>query len=163
MDHKMFLEYVNGNKTTQSCVEIIKKPDLEFTHHIDSLINEFVSVKGLIKYIDFQCEIVEGGCKETPYAKRCCCHDCKNNVGYIHLMFEHDLKFYARHFSGKTGFWRKGKGCILPHHRRSTTCLTHNCNHTDKGYKHFAKGIFEVGRLLKATRVAIIDTCAKGV
>jgi hypothetical protein len=164
MKEEIFLKkYVNGSIAKQSCIQVIKKPKHYYSYHLNNLINQFVSIKGLIKYIDFQCRInpEDGGCKETPSSKKCCCHDCLMNVGYFRIMFEHDVAYYSRRFSVKTGFWRKGKGCILPHHKRSIICLTHNCNYPDKGYEHFSKGIYEVGGFLKSIRKSLIDICLK--
>jgi len=78
----------------------------------------------------------------------CCCRGCFNSMGYLYSLpsggygsirgdgFD-DIKLYARHFSEKTvplddfkmkiGFWRPGKGCILPRSHRSTTCVSYDC------------------------------------
>jgi len=41
-----------------------------------------------------------------------------------------DIDLLAKHFEPKIGFWRPGKGCILPRENRSITCLTHSCEDT---------------------------------
>lgn len=166
MKREEFLhQYVRGKKTTQSCVSVVKFPKVKYSYFQIELKESYECLKGLFKNINFECNIDKqtGGCKETPLAKKCCCHDCVNNIGYIHLMFEKDITYYSRLFSSKTGFWRKGKGCILPHHRRSVICLTHHCNHRDEGYQHFSKGIFQVKRRLQDLRDKIIDNTQRGV
>ena len=69
-------------------------------------------------------------------------------------MIPKDLKYYARKFSVRTGFWRKGKGCNLPHHMRSVTCITHNCDH-EKPY--FREGIYQMKLRLKELREEMIQ------
>ena len=78
----------------------------------------------------------------------CCCRGCFNSMGYLYSLPVGgygsiigkelaDLELYARHFSENTvpldnskmkiGFWRAGKGCILPRSHRSPTCLGYDC------------------------------------
>lgn len=162
---KFLNEYVKGKKALSSSVTIIRCPKQKFSYFQNKLEEDFVSLKGLIKYVDFQCDIntKTGGCKVTPESKKCCCHNCKNNIGYISFMFEKDILFYSRFFNYQTGFWREGKGCILPHHRRSIVCLTHHCNWDGDGYKHFSKGMDLIKNKLKSLREKIIDNAEKGV
>ena len=94
------------------------------------MLMEFKSTKDFMKHIDFNCQINKtGGCKEFPQSVKCCCHSCYANAGFFRIMVDLDLTKYSRVFSVKTGFWREGKGCILPHKLRSTTCLTAHCNY----------------------------------
>jgi hypothetical protein len=60
----------------------------------------------------------------------CCCSGCRSCFGFLYQLPEsyNVIQFYAEHFNGETGFWRKGTGCILPRSHRSSTCLTHNCD-----------------------------------
>jgi hypothetical protein len=64
-------------------------------------------------------------------------------------MIDKDLAYYARHFSIKTGFWRKGKGCILSRKMRSVTCLTHHCNDEPKNYPGFNSGMIVIANELR--------------
>ena len=102
---------------------------------------EFKSVKDFMKHIDFGCNISEtGGCKEFPESFKCCCHSCYDNAGFFRVMVDRDVTKYAKLFSVKTGFWRQGTGCNLPHSLRSTICLTTHCNH-GKHDRGFSNGI----------------------
>jgi len=122
MEKELFIKHIK-----KSGVIILHKNDPNFDIHI---LGDSRRIKGFFKYIDFDCQInPAGGCKETPSAVKCCCYDCYGSSGYFRRMVDTDLTKYARHFSVKTGFWRKGKGCILHHTMRSTVCLTHHCNH----------------------------------
>jgi hypothetical protein len=141
MKVELFVEYITKTKG----LKIINTKTSNFPTR---LLNSFRSLKSFIQYINFDCQINEsGGCKETPNAKKCCCHDCFYSAGYLNTITDKDLKFYARHFIKHHGFWRKGKGCVLPHEYRSITCLTHHCNGSyskkDK-YKGFSSGIVEL-------------------
>lgn len=95
-------------------------------------------LKGLIEFVDFDCQITEKGCKGQGRSiecnkSKCCCSDCSKKMGYLELISKKDLSLYIKKFSVKTGFWRKGKGCILPHSYRSNTCLTYHCNRSFEG------------------------------
>lgn len=64
----------------------------------------------------------------------CCCRWCVGNVGYFDRI-QNDpevIAMIADHFKAKVGFWRKGKGCILPRKYRSTTCLGYRCGDSSK-------------------------------
>ena len=145
MKKELFINHVKrrGTKT-------ILNRNLSFDNHT---VNAFRELKHFIKYIDFGCKIKDtGGCRVTPSSLKCCCHDCTWSVGYFQLMLEKDLTYYARHFTDKTGFWRKGKGCVLPHNMRSTMCLTHHCNYQRKGYEGFGRGMSMIKNELRRLR-----------
>jgi hypothetical protein len=152
MDKKRFVDdYVNGRKAQQSTVTLLHN---DITREYFEIIR---GLKGFIKYVRFDCQFNRktGGCKENPLSRKCCCYSCMDNVGYLQLMAQENIPFYARHFSPKTGFWRESKGCILPHHMRSITCLTHNCNYRDQGHPHFRDGMFQIKRLMRNSRELI--------
>jgi len=59
----------------------------------------------------------------------CCCSSCNTKLGYLKFI-QNDpkvIKRIAGLFQPKTGFWRKGKGCILPRKYRSAVCLGYRC------------------------------------
>ena len=146
-------DYIKGRKITQSTVRLLNpKIDSYQFRHIRSL-------KGFINFINFDCQIdtKTGGCKENKLSRKCCCHDCTNNIGYLVMMLLSDLKYYSRRFSPKTGFWKPGKGCILSHHMRSITCLTHHCNYKSKDNPYFSGGVYQVKMLMKQHRKTILD------
>jgi hypothetical protein len=85
--------------------------------------------------IKYGCEIRQGEC---TYIRRygrdnfskpevLCCGGCKYQHGYLSTIPLGSAKIYNKLFSRKTGFWRKGIGCILPREMRSHTCLSCNC------------------------------------
>jgi len=117
-------------------------------------VQSFRELKGFIKYINFDCQIKKsGGCKDWPDSSNCCCNDCLSSVGYFQQMIDSDFVYYARRFNAKTGFWRKEKGCALPHKMRSVTCLTHHCNY--KNHKHCTKDLegFSTGMVMIKERL----------
>lgn len=106
----------------------------------------------LTKHVKFHCNFnSKGRCanyRNNKGATMCCCIGCFTSMGYLNSLPAggyrsymsdglEDLKFYARRFSEKTivvddfkrkmGFWRPGKGCILPRSYRSRTCLGYDC------------------------------------
>jgi len=118
-----------------------------------AMLQDFRSLKGLIKYLDFGCKINKvGRCKHSPFSRFCCCHDCLWSAGYFKIMLDGDIGGYAKKFSVRTGFWREGKGCNLPHRMRSITCLTHHCNHDDDKRKDFRVGMGIIKKTLNDIR-----------
>ena len=107
------------------------------------ILDDFRKLKGFIQFVDFDCQISKkGGCKEHPETLKCCCFSCSDNAGFFRVVLDTDITSYARKFSRTTGFWKEGKGCILPHNMRSTTCLTHHCNYERKD--DFGFGITQI-------------------
>lgn len=110
--------------------------------------------KELTKYVDYNCRFKDGACfayhddhkSNENKPSMCCCGGCYSTVGWLDTINTSDLPKIARHFSYRTGFWRKGKGCILPRKYRSVTCVTYNCNE----YRRFNESIH--GTLLKYIR-----------
>ena len=100
----------------------------------------FMKLAELTSYLMFDCDFNKKGlCKiRRKYtsalddrAQMCCCSGCRPCLGF-HYELSADysiIEFYAKHFNEETGFWRKGKGCVLPRKYRSSTCLTYNCDH----------------------------------
>jgi len=74
-------------------------------------------------------EIAKG--RRGRHPTMCCCGGCFEAKGYFNeLPASLDIvKHIASLFNTKNrlGFWRKGKGCILPRSLRSDTCLLHRC------------------------------------
>jgi hypothetical protein len=111
--------------------------------------NDRFRFASLTKYIDYKCKfvskkedgIVYTGCTKEKYIT-CCCGNCYNSVGYLSQLPNSygDIQQIARCFSvpnvngvwvdkiEKLGFWRRGKGCILPREYRSNTCIVHACH-----------------------------------
>ena len=84
--------------------------------------------------IIFPCDFDErGACREHRHSEfnevKCCCGGCSLSFGYFRVLPNNSYiaPRLLRKFDEKKGFWRKGKGCILPRHLRSHTCLGHVC------------------------------------
>ena len=105
----------------------------------------YKELANLTAKIDYGCSFEDGGCRRYRaeyYSKKkkamCFCSECASSFGYFIKIFfnnyndkhyiEKELLYYTKKYSINTGFWRKGKGCILPRCRRSGTCLSYNCS-----------------------------------
>ena len=97
--------------------------------------DEIKQIKNETANIDFGCKFNSKGLCNTAGTfwnrnldQKCCCRCCAGRIGYLQFINSNkDLKYYARRFSYKTGFWREGKCCILNRNMRSTTCVTYTC------------------------------------
>ena len=80
---------------------------------------------GATEGVDFNC----GECPKRSMDTRCCCSGCAYNIGYLAMdkIPKGRVAYYLKHFDGKLGFWREGKGCILPRKYRSYTCVGYAC------------------------------------
>ena len=75
---------------------------------------------------------------------QCMCKDCNLFCGFIRFTTEKDLIMYAELYDEKTGFFRKGKGCVLPREYRSGICLSYYCvkdNNFSKQLREYAESI----------------------
>lgn len=89
----------------------------------------------LTSFVDYGCNFKGGKCKNNGNggirsSGMGCCNGCANSVGYLRTIptnWEYLIKM-ARLFNKKTGFWRKGKGCVLPNELRSPICLSYMCD-----------------------------------
>jgi len=101
----------------------------------DNLLISLEKLKSEITlFVDFKCDFDERGlCKlyrknNPDKAAMCCCNQCRDMSGYIDWVNLRDLKEIRKLWSKRTGFWRKGKGCILPRAYRSATCTFYHCH-----------------------------------
>lgn len=62
-----------------------------------------------------------------------CCYNCQNSYGNLRVIRPGTSGYYARLFDWELGFWRPGRGCILPRPMRSDGCLGWQC------YEQFSK------------------------
>ena len=120
----------------------------------------------LTKYIDYGCKFTVLGCKRYRFKSKkekdeatarwktdyngkphpnsmCCCGGCRYSVGYMNVFNVDSIAKIARYYNDKTGFWREGKGCVLPRKYRSYTCLNHSC----AGKSAVAKHLMEAMRM----------------
>ena len=82
----------------------------------------------------------------------CCCHKCLKYIGYGVVIPEDKINAVYRLFSIRTGFYRKGKGCRLPHEYRSDTCLRYNCTRDHKFTEKVEDLTYGMFRGIKRTR-----------
>lgn len=91
----------------------------------------------MTKDIDYQCNFDKNGlCKRTRKSKsqspKGCCGNCHNTFGYLRTIPASEDGSIEREivdlFDETNGFWREGKGCILPLKYRSSTCLLYMCD-----------------------------------
>jgi hypothetical protein len=92
--------------------------------------DEFVDVT---QAVDWGCNFDADGCAgcKTPgsawgNAKKGCCSDCRNNIGYLSRTKEGSTDAYIELWDIRHGFWRPD-GCALPPNMRSLTCLSYRC------------------------------------
>jgi hypothetical protein len=138
---EMFAKRYNAQMTNEAVFERIDGKDNTMCW------GDLYDLKEATKYVDYDCQFDEAGiCKgKRRYINarfpqqgrtlltRCCCIGCGRGGGYLRNIpndFE-TIKTMARLFDNgrwKRGFWRAGKGCILPRKYRSVTCLDMHCN-----------------------------------
>lgn len=79
---------------------------------------------------EFACDFKNGKCAGKRDTVKCCCSNCASSIGHFGDQWPNNteaLEQLAGYFNPETGFWRVGKGCILPRHRRSLTCAFYVC------------------------------------
>lgn len=84
----------------------------------------------LSSLMEFPCNFKDGKCAGRKRSPRCCCINCASCVGHFGNTWPYSLDVlakYASEFDRENGFWRRGKGCILPRHMRSLTCAYYIC------------------------------------
>jgi hypothetical protein len=83
----------------------------------------------------------DGKCEQFRISGfQCQCILCDDICGWIRYTTEEDLIVYAEAYDEKYGFFRKGKGCVLPREYRSEICLSYYCEDNDK-IKEYKKNI----------------------
>lgn len=101
------------------------------------MLKDYRALLSITEYIDFECNFDKNGvCREkNPRYERaaaCCCNGCVHSNGYnpTHaplLLTPGELPTFKKKWDKHNGFWREGKGCILPRQQRSTTCVFYCC------------------------------------
>jgi len=109
---------------------------------------EWYKLANMTRNIDYGCrfsrQVRDGSVDGYPKCEKqreykytdemCCCSICYNSLGYLRFI-QNDLKVIKRIaglFRPEIGFWRKGKGCILPRKYRSAVCLGYRCESAEK-------------------------------
>lgn len=105
---------------------------------------------------NYGCDWQEGKCKEQREVpdrstSRACCSTCASHVGFIRYLPWYAIRYVRSLFNQKTGFWREGRGCIVPRKWRSWGCLTYTCRHIDSGnpYGHAIKTLIQIHGLTR--------------
>ena len=123
----------------------------------------------ITEHIDYGCVFNKSGrCKNKHFPKlssipkvrlvfkRCCCEHC--NDGYLERIPKSAEKEILSLWSPHSGFYRKGKGCILPRKWRSEVCLVFWCasNYLSKPSETYYyidfRGFFRRRRKIPRTR-----------
>lgn len=75
------------------------------------------------------CDRENSGFRGSFKTAMCCCRNCGEKVGYLYQIPKDVgiIEILAKNFNNKTGFWRKGKGCILIREYRSQVCIQFIC------------------------------------
>lgn len=103
--------------------------------YIKQDLERFMKLKQAINSIEFSCFKEGGKCALRPDGSVCCCGSCDTQFGHFastDIILSQNIKIYNKLFFPKTGFWHKHKGCLLPKELRSITCITYNCENSDK-------------------------------
>lgn len=121
----------------------------QFVNYINGwTFQEYRRLAALTEFYDYGCDFSDDGLcfryrrpdmpKPDDGICKCCCHSCYGSTGYLYKfpneyeqikIYAHFYKHHSNHWKDpeNLGFWREGKGCILPRELRSPTCLTHMC------------------------------------
>lgn len=98
----------------------------------DTTWEEYERRAAFTKNLEYDCQFKpNGACRSYPDPKTrngmACCGGCMYSLGYLESIPPGTARYYAKLFLKKTGFWRPGKGCVLPRKRRSAVCLNYRC------------------------------------
>lgn len=126
---KIVNEYSADRVVKDTCDDHLK--DRYLYTRIRYRFEELESLKILTELIDCGCSFDVEGCRKGA-GEKCCCSSCKSAFGHFHIIRQSNVAKLAWHFNEKTGFWRKGRGCILPRKLRSITCVTYHCSQDEK-------------------------------
>ena len=78
--------------------------------------------------INFGCDFEGNTCRAMREKRRgCCCQSCSSKHGFLEKIKPSALKEILPLFDRVWGFWRPGKGCILPRKWLSPPCLFFAC------------------------------------
>jgi hypothetical protein len=108
---------------------------------------DYQKLAELTEHINYHCNFKpNGSCRGYNMINNgiCCCYFCFSSIGhhkelpcnYNQLMAY--CKLFEPEKKGKNGklealgFWRAGKGCILPRKMRSSICLSYNCRSAEE-------------------------------
>ena len=140
MEPKLFIKKLEARRT----LKISELAPFDLTW------NQWAKFTKITSNLNFGCNFKTKGkniCSKGGEREVCCCGDCGYDIGYLDLVpnNEETIKEIASLFNGKSnGFWRKGKGCILPTKYRSKTCITYRCEkareHRDSTLPKFPTG-----------------------
>lgn len=97
----------------------------------------------LSSLLDFPCNFRPSAgpksarCDGSRRSPKCCCKCCAERIGHFGEIWPSNLAKlgkYAKKFTKINGFWRAGKGCILPRHMRSLVCAFFMCGQIQKEF-----------------------------
>ena len=128
MEQKKFIKRLS-RYTNVAFDDSLDRSDYRYLE-IKSWFGDIKALKALTSAIDFDCGFNdEGRCRQYRQTDsiKCCCNNCYSANGHLEKVQLTDIPKIAIHFRKKVGFWRPGKGCILPRELRSATCVTYLC------------------------------------
>jgi hypothetical protein len=153
-------------QTAKFMIDFIKtKKDISYKDEAGWSWRTRMKLAELTQYIDYKCGFEDSDgkrCIDYPHSTACCI-SCYSAIGHIRTL-PNDIKIIskiARLFvkpdsfkqPTKLGFWREGKGCVLPRKYRSKICLRHHCTSLSDPAR---KLIFVLGMDSKELRKTII-------
>lgn len=165
MKYAKFIELVDGRLINDRSVDP-KTVAVSWEH--------FKLVKAGSERINYHCDFKNGKCfVQYHYAhddsdtsikeKMCYCISCFNAIGHFRYLQKNDkkqLELLARKYIKPkdpeklvaSGFWRVGKGCVLPRMYRSAICLRYACNTSamaeiDLFYLYHILNFYDYGRM----------------
>ena len=131
----------------------------------DILVGGDTIIPAVSKFFTFPCDFdSEGSCvryrgaNHQKYHKdgwipiKCCCSSCARYIGYLGKYWPTDLSIiqkYARRFQEDVGFYREGRGCILPRHMRSLICTYHVCGEIKQEFEKINRDKLDLFYLIR--------------
>lgn len=124
-----------------------KSPTQLLSHitYFQMFIQQYLDIKKKSEEVDYGCDFKNGMCitqRDLPQivtSEKCCCDSCAFTEGYLdrgqNVLLTSHFSTYEELFDKQNGFWRKGKGCILPRTLRSHICIEHTCDIDEENKK----------------------------
>lgn len=147
----------NGSLASFKLLET-KKPREGHYYHLVSFVSWAARKKAAKRtaQVAYGCNFVDGRCKGNPRTDKhasdqACCKGCKSAMGYLDEIPVGTALQVFKLFDKVLGFWRPGKGCILPRELRSNTCLVYHCRDGETSSSHVIQQLIQIGFLTNAS------------
>ena len=124
--------------TCRSCLHLIRFPSPYQIRELESKVSnmpdfgktwaEREAIARQTAKIDFGCDFKGNTCRAMRENRRgCCCQSCNYRHGFLEKIKPSAFNEILSSFDRVWGFWRPGKGCMLPRKWQSPTCLFFGC------------------------------------